>query len=211
MKAIINIFRYRLKRYKKQKEWRKRNPHNTTSMVGDFILNCVNVGKATYGDLNVLTFNEESHLKIGNYCSIASEVMFVLSADHHTNYISTYPFKAKITKTTRFEGVSKGDIVVDDDVWIGYRVTILSGVHIGQGAIIAAGTVVSKDVPPYAIVGGVPAKVISYRFSEEIRNELLKVDFSMLDEGDVRQYMDELYTVVNDVDQLKWLPRKVER
>lgn len=208
MKAIVSRFRHRLKVYKKHQEWRKRNPHNSTSMAGDFILDCVTVGKATYGDLNVLTFSEQSHLFIGNYCSLASEVMFVLSADHHTDHISTYPFKSKIIKSAQFEGVSKGDIIVDDDVWIGYRVTVLSGVHIGQGAIIASGAVVSKDVPPYAIVGGVPAKVISYRFPEEIRKELLKVDFSAVDDKMIRVHEEELYTVVNDIKQLKWLPRK---
>lgn len=72
----------------------------------------------------------------------------------------------------KHEATSKGDIVVKDDVWIGYGSIILSGVHIGQGAVIAAGSVVSHDVPPYAIVGGVPARLIKYRFSEEMTKKL---------------------------------------
>lgn len=81
--------------------------------------------------------------------------------------VSTYPFKRKLFHGGE-EAVSKGDIIVGDDVWVGYGATILSGVHIGQGAVIAAGAVVNKDVPPYAIVGGIPAKVIKYRFSESV-------------------------------------------
>lgn len=208
MKAIINLLKHRLKIHRNYQEWRKRNPHNTTSAVNNFIFECVDVGKATYGDLNVLTFDDQSHLSIGNYCSIASEVTFVLSADHYLNHISTYPFRAKITKTTSLEAVSKGDIVIEDDVWIGCRATILSGVHVGQGAVIAAGAVVTKDVPPYAIVGGVPAKIISYRFQEELRAELSKVDFSAIDEEFIRKHEEEFYSDIQSVDQIEWLPRK---
>lgn len=73
----------------------------------------------------------------------------MLSADHPTDLLSTYPYKVKLLNQP-LEGVSKGDIVVGDDVWFGFRSTIMSGVHIGQGAIIAAGAVVTKDVPPCA-------------------------------------------------------------
>ena len=106
------------------------------------------------------------------------------------------------------EGVSKGNIIVDDDVWIGFRSTILSGVHIGQGAIVAAGSVVTKDVPPYAIVGGVPAKVIKYRFSPEMITELLRVDYSQLTEELVKEHIEDLYKDLEDKGQLQWLPKK---
>ena len=75
-------------------------------------------------------------------------------------------------------GLTNGDIVVGDDVWVGQRAIIMSGVNIGQGAVIGAGAIVTKNVPPYAIVGGIPAKVIRYRFSEELIQELLKIDYS---------------------------------
>lgn len=106
------------------------------------------------------------------------------------------------------EEFSKGNIEADDDVWIGYGATIMSGVHIGQGAVVAAGAVVTKDVPPYAIVGGVPAKVIKYRFSEIMIEELLKIDFSKLTEEAIKSHIDELYTELEGVGQLEWLPKK---
>lgn len=78
------------------------------------------------------------------------------------------------------DGYTKGPIILEDDVWIATNALILSGVTIGQGAIVAAGAVVVKDVPPYAVVGGNPAKIIKYRFPEEIIKKLLKLDFSLL-------------------------------
>ena len=129
-------------------------------------------------------------------------------ADHAVDRISTFPFKVKCLETAEYEAVSKGDIIVDDDVWIGQNAVILSGVHIGQGAVVAAGAVVSKDVPPYAVVGGVPAKVIKYRFSQEIIDELMKVDYSKLDVELVREHENDLYAELTDVGQLDWLPKK---
>lgn len=153
--------------------WKKKNPNNYTSLVDRSAVNNITVGNYTYGDLNAFYNGGDEQLIIGSFCSIGPNVVFVLSADHKTNYFSTYPFKAKITHTSRHEATSKGDIILDDDVWISCNCTILSGVHIGQGAIIAAGSVVSNDVPPYAIVGGVPAKVIRYRFNSEMIKQLL--------------------------------------
>ena len=131
----------------------------------------------------------------------------MLSSDHAAGNISTFPFRVKYGFSD-YEALSKGDIVVDDDVWIGYGATILSGVHIGQGAIVAAGAVVAKDVPPYAVVGGVPAKVIKYRFGPEIIGELLKVDYSQLSDDMVRKHIDELYGLLEDPEQLAWMPKK---
>lgn len=190
-----------------RKKWRKHNSHNTTIAANLFNLFNVQVGNNTYGALRVVNWNENNILKIGNYCSIAQEVTFILDADHNTNCISTFPFKNKLLGNI-LEGVSKGDIIVEDDVWIGYRSTILSGVHIGQGAVVAAGAVVSRDVPPYAIVGGVPAKIIKYRFEPEIIEELLKIDYCKLDKNMVESHVNELYETLNSIEQLNWIPRK---
>lgn len=187
--------------------WRQRNRHNLTQAKTYFDIDSVTVGNATYGMLNVLTNGKRAHLTIGSYCSIADNVTFVLSAEHALNTISTYPFRAKLI-SGKAEAVSKGDITVGDDVWIGHNATIMSGVHIGQGAVVAAGSVVTKDVPPYAIVGGVPAKMIRYRFSSELIGELLKVDFSRLDKELVREHIGDLYEPLKTTEQIQWLPTK---
>lgn len=198
----------RIKLYLFNKKWRKRNSHNSTGVVDFFDMDCVEVGNWTYGGIKVMTFNKDAKLKIGNFCSIGPEVCFILSADHYLNKISSFPFKVKCIGE-ELEGVSKGDIVVDDDVWIGYGATIMSGVHIGQGAIVAAGAVVSKDVPPYSIVGGVPAKVIKYRFPQDMINELLKVDYSKLTKELIDAHLDDLYQTLEDKEQLDWMPKGI--
>lgn len=190
-----------------RREWRKNNQHNRTSPMNKFPMEVVSVGKATYGNLYVLTFSKDYKLSIGSYCSIAPEVSFILSADHITDRVSTYPFKVK-EMGAEYEGISKGDIIVADDVWIGYRAIIMSGVRIGQGAVIAAGAVVTSDVPPYAIVGGIPAKIIKYRFDEDVRTELIKIDFSKLDYDDIVNHIDELYKKLEVTEQLYWMPKK---
>ena len=165
------------------------------------------MGRATYGELNVLTYNNENVLRIGNYCSIGPNVWFVVSADHRLDCISTYPFRNKFFAGAPLEAISKGDIIVDDDVWIGCNATILSGVHIGQGAVIAAGAVVNKDVEPYEIVGGVPAKNISYRFRESVRMKLAEYDFSKLDIKSICDNIDALYTTYNG-EENTFFPKK---
>ena len=157
----------------------------------------VHAGKYSYGELNVVSFNNKSQLFIGNYVSIAQNVSFLLDADHNITTVSSYPFRTKILKKGD-EAISKGDIVVDDDVWIGYGATILSGVHIGQGAVVAAGAVVTKDVEPYVIVGGVPAKTIKYRFDQTVINYLLTLDYNNLDEDLIHEHIDDLYTPIED-------------
>lgn len=204
---MIGIIRNKLKWKIYIKRWRVHNQHNTTKPGNFYDMECVTVGKYTYGTLNVLNWGMGQSLKIGNYCSIAQEVMFILNADHYTKHCSTFPFKVKVLGE-KYEGTSKGDIVVGDDVWLGYRSTIMSGVHIGQGAVVAAGAVVTKDVPPYAIVGGIPAKVIKYRFSPELIDELIKVDYSKLTEEMVGEHVNELYTALKDGKQIDWLPKK---
>ena len=178
--------------------------------------NCeVSIGKGSYGGLDIRSDVKDAKLTIGSYCSFA-EVTIMLGLDHELHNASTYPFKAKIVKPGSLEAISKGNITVDDDVWIGFRSTIMSGVHIGQGAVVAAGAVVTKDVPPYAIVGGVPAKVIKYRFSPEVIEQLLKLDYSKLTDNMIREKIDDLYTSLDgkspeEVEKLlAWFPKKTD-
>lgn len=197
----IKISLYKMK-------WRAHNKHNGTYPITIFDEEAVNVGNMTYGELYVLKYGKEGKLRIGHFCSIAPHVVFILSADHYLNHFSTFPFKVKMLGIEKVESISKGNITIDDDVWIGYGATILSGVHIGQGAVVAAGSVVVNDVPPYAIVGGVPAKVIKYRFSPEMITELLKVDYSQLTEELVKEHIEDLYRDLEDTSQLWWFPKK---
>ena len=113
-------------------------------------------------------------LKIGKFCSIACGAKFLFtSANHAMESLSTYPFPIFFeewgldAKNICDAWDNKGDIVIGNDVWIGWGVLIKGGVTIGNGAVIGARSVVTKDVPPYAVVAGVPAKVIKYRFEQE--------------------------------------------
>lgn len=96
-------------------------------------------------------------------------------------------------------------MLVDDDVWIGYRAIILDGVHLGQGCVVAAGAVVASDVPPYAIVGGVPARVIKYRFAPETIEGLLGVDFACIDRAWIERNVALLYQPFEAGDTLERL------
>lgn len=187
-------------------KWRRRNKDNYTTLGNYFNIDCVSVGRKTYGEINVLTNNSKYRLRIGSFCSIAPNVMFILASDHEMHTFSTYPFKVKCAYSTVHEAISKGDIHIDDDVWIGYGAVILSGVHIGQGAVVAAGSLVSKDVPPYAVAAGVPAKVIKYRFEEPVISILLKTDFNAFSDEFIRQNMGQIYKKISVPDDLEWLP-----
>lgn len=189
--GIINNFAIRTNNLR----WRRHNSHNSTFMRNNFDISRVTVGNSTYGGLYILMHNNFNCVEIGNYCSIAPEAAFIAESDHPMKQVSTFPYKNKCLNMG-WEAVSKGDIIVGDDVWIGYRATVLSGVHIGQGAVIAAGSVVNKDVPPYAIVGGVPAKIIKYRFDEKICSKLLQIDFSMIDKRKIEASIETLYREV---------------
>lgn len=188
--------------------WRRKNKCNYTIPMNNFGKTNVTVGKSSYGELTIIRFNDKSKLSIGCYTSIAQHVTFILDADHYTDTLTTFPHKVKTLHKAKYEALSKGNIVIDDDVWIGYGATIMSGVHIGQGAVIAAGAVVTKDVPPYAIVGGVPAKIIKYRFEPEIRIKLEKIDFARLDENSIKEHINKLYKKVDKNMDLSWLPMK---
>lgn len=197
--------RNRIKLNSIKRAWRTRNKHNSTHIKKAVNIDLINVGMYTYGELYVSAYNDVNHITIGNYCSIAPEVTFLLSADHFVDHISSFPFRVKVLGE-KLEGVSKGDIIIDDDVWIGYRSTVLSGVHIGQGAIVAAGAVVTQDVPPYAVVGGVPAKVIKYRFDQETIEKLKKIDYSQVDKELIGDHIEHLYKKVDSESDYSWLP-----
>lgn len=185
--------------------WKHKNKHNNIVPITLCDTSKIQVGKYSYGEIDVHTFsNPNEKLIIGNFCSITNGCSFILSGEHTTSNILSFPLKSDVLNNAR----CKGPIILDDDVWIGYGSTIMSGVHIGQGAAIAAGAVVTKDVPPYAIVGGIPAKVIKFRFEPEMIEELLKIDYGQLTKEEISKHVDELYVELKDKRQLIWMPKK---
>lgn len=121
-------------------------------------------------------------LIIGKFCMIASDVKFIMNgANHLTNALSAYPFAIFGNGWENAMGErqypTKGDIVIGNDVWIGYNATIMAGVTVGDGAIIATNSTVVKDVAPYTIVGGNPATAIRKRFSDDVIRKLLKLQW----------------------------------
>lgn len=209
LKKIYIIISEILRSYYFKKTWRKHNKHNYTNVNKLFPIEIVTVGKYSYGTLNVNHWgNAYSKLIIGSFVSIAPNVSFLLDGNHNTDTFSTYPFKVKIIGE-QCESLSKGEIRVEDDVWIGMNSTILSGVKIGKGAIIAAGSVVVKDVAPYSIVGGNPAKLIKLRFSNDIIDLLKEVNFDKINDNFIRENIEDLYKPV-DLLTLKILKKKLD-
>lgn len=189
-----------------KKKWRNLNKHNNTWIEKKFDLSKVEVGHYTYGPLDVYEFGTKNEkLIIRNYVSIAKDVKFILGGNHRYDTISTYPFKKKFCEEHQDEAYSNGPIVVNDDSWIGINSIIMSGVTIGKGAVIAAGSVVTKDVPEYAIVGGNPAKIIKYRFEDELRKQISDFDLLSIDIESIKSNVDLMYTPLdnNIISQIK--------
>jgi acetyltransferase-like isoleucine patch superfamily enzyme len=135
------------------------------------------LGTESYGISKIYTFTHDSTcLRVGNYSSVGCTIL--LGGEHAHDRITTYPHRILWGMEGAGEDgfpTTTGDTLVGSDVWATYGATLLSGVHVGDGAIVANGAVVTKDVPPFAVVGGCPAKVIRYRFSDEAIQALLDI------------------------------------
>ncbi len=140
-------------------------------------------------------FNND-RLQIGRYCSIAAEVRFIMNGGNHpTTWLTTYPFPIfgqGWESATPLAWPNRGDTVVGNDVWIGYGAVIMPGIQIGDGAIIATASVVTKDVPPYAVVGGNPATILRYRFDDATIARLLSVRWWNWDMAKVTKHVGAL-------------------
>jgi virginiamycin A acetyltransferase len=160
---------------------------NPNIIVDDFTMyNDFNNDPKDFEKRNVLyhyPYVNNDKLIIGKYCSIACGAKFIFNGANHTlKSLSTYPFAIFGEEWDDTMNIceawdNKGDIVIGNDVWIGYEAVIMSGVHIGDGAIIGTRALVTKDVPPYAIVGGSPAKIIRMRFEDSSIEDLRKIQW----------------------------------
>ncbi len=156
-----------------------------------------------YGDeYSLKAFNlqwEADKLYIGNYVSIGAEAVIVMGGNntHRTDWFSLYPFAQKIKESYK----SKGDTHIGDGVWLGMRAMIMPGVHIGEGAVVAAGAIVTKDLEPYCLYAGAPAKLVRKRFSDEIIKRLLALKIYEKSEKDTDKLLEFLCS--DDIDGLE--------
>lgn len=150
------------------------------------------IGKHSYGEPTILTYDKITRLVIGRYSSFSDKVTILLGGNHRADWVTTYPFPAFSDVWPEADGItghpaSKGDITIGNDVWVGYGATILSGVTIGDGAVVGAMAVVSKDVPPYAVVAGNPAVELRKRFNDSLITRLLDIAWWNWPEDKIRE------------------------
>ena len=150
------------------------------------------VGRGTYGTPIVKHWREKANptLKVGAYCAFADAVTIFLGGEHNTNWISSYPFCSfdpVLRESTPEHPKTKGDVIIGNDVWLGDHATIMSGVTIGDGAVIGAHAVVAKDVAPYSIVVGNPARHIRYRHGVAEIEYLLELKWWDWDEETIEE------------------------
>ena len=152
--------------------------------------------RGTYFDrnVNIISWSDEYHVYLGKYNSVGRDCNFFLHANHRVDWVTTSsqlwgPVTPEIADMHMKMGhpTCKGNITVENDVWIGAKSTIMSGVKIGNGAIVGSSSVVTKDVPPYAIVVGNPAKIVKYRFTEDQIGLLLKISWWDWPEDKIRE------------------------
>ena len=164
--------------------------------------------RGTYFDrhVNIITWSNDYKITLGKYNSIGRDCNFFLHANHRPDWVTTSsmlfgPVSPEIADMHMSMGhpACKGDIQIENDVWIGAKATIMSGVKICNGAVVGAGSVVTKDVPPYAIVAGNPAKVVKYRFSEDQIKNLLQISWWDWEEQKIRENAMEMWS--NDIDK----------
>lgn len=173
------------------KNWR--NPHNLTRLHLERLVERYGfeIGDHSYGRPKVRFPESGRGLKIGRFCSIADRVEILLGGNHRTDWATTYPFGAfaelwpSVARLGDAYHASRGGVVIGSDVWLGSGVTVLSGITIGHGAVIGARAVVTRNVEPYAIVGGNPARPIRMRFEPERVAELLETAWWSLPDRDI--------------------------
>lgn len=199
--------------WKRKREYKRQNAHNQTWLVAARDISCIRVGNMTWGGIHVLDYlppdSRECQIRIGSYCSIAGEVKFMRGGEHRTDRISTFLFKNCFSLGEGENLKKSADILVGDDVWIGYGALILPGADIGQGAVIGAGSVVRGKVPPYGIYVG--DKLVKYRFEKPLIEELMKLDYGKLTPETVAEQLPCFYTEVDSAVLQKLLDHGLEK
>jgi len=158
----------------------------------------VELGKYSYGNPQTVWGNEHTKVTVGKFTSIGANVTIWLGngRGHDKGFISTYPFGNIYNEVFHCQNNNSNDglrsVSIGNDVWIGENVHIMSGVSVGDGAVIAANSHVVKDVPPYAIVGGNPANIIKYRFIENQIQKLLQIQWWDWPENKIIENMDSI-------------------
>jgi len=159
-------------------------------------------GKHTYGPQPII-FGHQSILhgsSIGKFCSLADNIQFIAKGAHMIDWVTTYPFSAIWDMDVPLHSLPPhSPIIIGNDVWIASNVKIKQGVVIGDGAVLATESFITKDVPPYAVVGGNPAKIIKYRFSEEQIKFLLSIKWWDWEDEKIREIVPIL--VSNKIDE----------
>lgn len=170
----LSLFIKSLKEQRKKKKLQKKPQRSLARFIKKYP--SYKMGDNCYGIPLVKHPYPGTTLTIGNYCSIAKNVQIFLGGNHRTDWVSMYPFPDYFNEAKDIKSYisTKGDVVIGSDVWLCENSTILSGVTVGHGAVIANGAIVTKDVAPYSIVAGNPAKHIRWRFDEATRISLLK-------------------------------------
>jgi acetyltransferase-like isoleucine patch superfamily enzyme len=167
--------------YRSQERFRKRYPGYA-------------IGLGSYGIPVVHDWNEGTTLRIGAYCSIADDVHILLGGQHRIDWVSSYPFASYLPDAAHITGSggTRGDVEIGSDVWLCSGATILSGVTIGHGAVVACGALVSRDVAPYSVVAGNPARHVRWRFDEDTRKALLETAWWEWPESEIRAIVGSL-------------------
>jgi acetyltransferase-like isoleucine patch superfamily enzyme len=165
----------------------------TASAVYDPPQDLVAIADPSYAPARLLRYSpHDPQASIGRYCSLNDASYLVTGGNHHREHVSTCLFYFTMGAGPETYSDSNGPIVIGNDVWSGFGSMVMSGVRVGDGAIIAAGAVVTKDVEPYSIVGGVPARHIDYRFDEPTRSALLRIQWWNWTESKIRAHVEQL-------------------
>jgi acetyltransferase-like isoleucine patch superfamily enzyme len=148
------------------------------------------IGRASYGDgLKIVAWDDKTKLKIGAFCSFAENVKILLGGEHRTDWVTTYPFNPLWGSPIPGHPRTKGDVIIGNDVWIGTEALILSGVRIGDGAVIGARTVVTSNVAPYSVWAGSPMRLIHWRFNDAVAGRLLKLKWWNWSDEKIREFL----------------------